>query len=479
MCGFVGVTGQDAVAPTIAMALAALQHRGQDAAGAATYHKGRLHLYKDLGMVASVMSENVVRRLPGTSGIGHVRYPTIGSGSREDSQPFLTRRPGILLAHNGNVTNYDELEKDLRAVGMHVLSHCDAEPILLVLTDELMKMRAVHHTTDDLIVAAKNMMARVRGSYSASAVLDLDGKETLIAFRDPHGIRPAVYGRNGDAWMVASESVSLDVTGFDVVDHIAPGHLVIMRKGEDAEVISILPKETRHCVFERVYFARPDAITDEERVNATRWKFGRKLATEWAKKGLDADIVIAIPDTSRPAAQAMAEQLGLYTREGFIKNRYSGRTFIMPDQATRDLALRLKLNPIREFFEGKKVILVDDSVVRGSTMRRIVAMIQKLHPSEVHLAIYSPPDTNPCIYDIDMPTKDELVAAQFSPAELEGALAKRFNVDSVTFLSVEGMRDVAGKAICDACFTGEYVIPVSVNEKQALQSDSAGRENAN
>ena len=479
MCGFVGVTGQEAVAPTIAMALAALQHRGQDAAGAATYHKGRLHLFKDLGMVATVMSENVVRKLPGTSGIGHVRYPTIGSGSREDSQPFLTRRPGILLAHNGNVTNYDELERDLRAVGMHVLSHCDAEPILLVLTDELMKIRAVHHTTDDLIVAAKNMMTRVRGSYSASAVLDLDGKETLIAFRDPHGIRPAVYGRNKGAWMVASESVSLDVTGFDVVDHIAPGHLVIMRKGEEAQVISILPKETRHCVFERVYFARPDAITDEERVNATRWKFGRKLATEWAKKDLEADIVIAIPDTSRPAAQAMAEKLGLYTREGFIKNRYSGRTFIMPDQATRDLALRLKLNPIREFFEGKKVILVDDSVVRGSTMRRIVAMIQKLNPSEVHLAIYSPPVTNPCFYGIDMPTKDELVAAQFSPAELEGALAKRFNVDSVTFLSIEGMRDVAGESICDACFTGDYVIPVSAVEQEALQSDSAGRENAN
>lgn len=476
MCGFVGVTGQTAVAPTMAMALAALQHRGQDAAGGATYDKGRLHLYKDLGMVAQVMSPDVVRKLPGSSGIAHVRYPTIGSGSREDSQPFLTRRPGILLAHNGNVTNYDELERDLRAVGMHVLSHCDAEPILLVLTDELMKRRAVGHTTADLIIAMKRVMERVRGSYSAAAVLELDGQETLIAFRDPHGIRPAVYGKNGDAWMVASESVSLDVTGFDIVGHVAPGNLIIMRGGQEVDVHAVLPKETRHCVFERVYFARPDAISDEERVNATRWKFGKKLAAEWSKKGLEADIVIAIPDTSRPAAQAMAEQLGLYTREGFIKNRYSGRTFIMPDQATRDLALRLKLNPIKEFFEGKKVILVDDSVVRGSTMRRIVAMIQKLNPVEVHLAIYSPPVTNPCFYGVDMPTKKELIAAQFTPEALEVELAKQFNVDSVTFLSVDGMREVAGTAICDACFTGDYVIPVSDEERSALQSDSACRE---
>lgn len=478
MCGFVGIIGNEAAAPLIGLGLSAVQHRGQDAAGIATYDNGRLHLFKDLGMVASVLTRSVIERLPGTSGIGHVRYPTIGSSTREDAQPFITRRPGILLAHNGNVTNYHEIAESLLKAGLHCLSRCDAEPILLILAEELTNIRFANHTTEDLLTAMSALMRRVRGSYSGGAVLAIDGEETLVAFRDPHGIRPAVYGRRGGSWMVCSESVSLDVTGFELVGHIPPGTILLLRNDQEPVQLKALVKEPRHCVFERVYFARPDSMFDEERVNATRWKFGKRLADEWKRKGLKADIVVAVPDTSRPAAQAMAERLGLYTREGFIKNRYSGRTFIMPDQTTRDLALRLKLNPIKEFFEGQRVILVDDSVVRGSTMRRIVKMIRQLNPVEIHLAIYSPPVINPCFYGIDMPTKEELVAANYDPAILEEKLAERFEVDSVTYLSVEGLHEVAGESICDACFTGNYVVPVSEAERAALQRDSAGRESA-
>lgn len=472
MCGFVGVIGVEAAAPNLFTGLQAIQHRGQDAAGLGTLNNGRFHLHKALGMVSTAIPAERVTSMGGTLGIGHVRYPTVGGGGPEDAQPFLTRRPGILMAHNGNITNVPELEEQLLQRGLHVLSRCDSEPILLVLADELTRIRPFNHTVDDLVTALKGLMQRVRGSYSVVAVLTIDGQESLLAFRDPNGIRPAVYGRREDgAWLVTSESVALDALGFEVVGHLDPGGMMLFRKGQEPITRSILPKPARHCVFERIYFARPDSLMEDGRVNTQRWALGTRLADEWQAKGLEADVVVAVPDTSRPAAMAMAERLGIPNREGFIKNRYSGRTFIMPSQEVRENALRLKLNPIREVFEGQRVILVDDSIVRGSTMRRIVRLLRAMGPKEVHVAIFSPPVRNPCFYGIDMPSSRELIAAAHPPDELEAWMCRRFNADSVTYISEEGLREVAGSKICAACFDGQYVVPVTPEERGFILED--------
>lgn len=479
MCGFVGLIGVDNAASSIVIGLQAIQHRGQDAAGLATWHEGQFSLEKEMGLVTSALPPEVVGSMNGAAGIGHVRYPTAGpQATRNDAQPFLTRRPGILLAHNGNVTNVPQLARSLREEGWHVLSQCDAEPILLVLAEALTRIRPEGHNKDDVVQAVREVQSRVRGAYTVVALLEVSGQETLICFRDRHAIRPGVFGNREDgAWMAASESVSLDVLGFSKVDDIPIGHVVFMRPGEaaDCRPLEKQPSEamnqSRPCVFERIYFARPDSIMEEGRVNRVRWRLGRQLGRQWRERGLTADLVVAVPDTSRPAAQAMAEELELPHREGFIKNRYSGRTFIMPNQATRNAALRLKLNPIAEMFTGKRVILVDDSIVRGNTMRRIVEMIRALEPEAIHLAIYSPPVRHPCFYGIDMPSKSELVAAQYDVPDLETALCELLGVDSVTYLEEEGLAEVEGEQICSACFNGDYVVPVSDSERADIISD--------
>lgn len=472
MCGFVGVTGTDAAAPVVWLALQALQHRGQDAAGIGTSDGGRFHLHKDLGMVVHAVPAPKLEELKGGSGIGHVRYPTVGGNTREDAQPFVTRRPGILMAHNGNVTNLPQLVAQLQRRGMHVLSDCDVEVVLMVLADELTRIAPAQHSSSDLVEAIGRLLDRVRGAYTVACVLEVDGEETLVAFRDANGIRPGVYGRRDDgAWMVCSESVALDATGFRRKGFIPPGHVMLFRKGREPETLSVRPNPPRHCIFEHIYFARPDSLMEHGRVNEVRRRLGQRLAEEWEAKGLGADVVIPIPDTSRPAAIAMAEHLGLPYREGFIKNRYSGRTFIMPNQQTREAALRLKLNPIEDVFRGRRVLLVDDSVVRGSTMRRIIRTLADVQAAEIHLAIFSPPVRHPCFYGIDMPTTDELVAAGMADDALEAHLADRFGCNSVTYISVDGLSSLGDDRMCSACFDGDYVVPVSQGEREAIESD--------
>lgn len=465
MCGFVGLIGYEPVAPALSLALQAIQHRGQDAAGLGVYDRGTMSVVKNQGMVPAALPPAAIQGAQGSSGIGHVRYPTHGSTARGDAQPFMTRRPPLVLAHNGNITNVPELRGLLDGRGIHMMSGCDAEPLLLILADELLKQSVRGHTTHQLVTALEVLMRTVRGGYAAVAIAEIDDQETLIAFRDPHGIRPCVYGRRADgAWMAASESVSLDVLEFELQGQVPPGCVLLMRGGAEPVMVEVLPKKPHHCVFEDIYFARPDSVTPFGRVNGRRWKFGRRLADEWKAKGYGADVVVAVPDTSRPAAMAMAERLGARNREGFIKNRYSARTFIMPDQATREAALLVKLNPIDEIFRGQRVVLVDDSIVRGTTMRRIVHLVRRHAPASLHVAIFAPPVRNPCYYGIDMPSREELVAGLLPPDELESRLAEHFGADSVTFLSLEGLRDVAGDRICAACFTGTY--PVDVNEEE-------------
>lgn len=477
MCGFVGMIAEQPVAGALLLALQTIQHRGQDAAGCGTWDDRRVHLVKGLGLINQAVAPDARSTLVGHAGISHVRYPTAGATSTaEDAQPFRTRQPGILLAHNGNVTNMTELTRWLRQEGLVVLSQCDAEPILLTFTWALNRKRAVGHTQQDVLEAVHEVHKRVRGAYSVTAVLEVDGQPTLIAFRDPHGIRPGVYGQGADGrWMTASESVALDVMACTKVGDFPTNAVLLLRPGQDVVSLPLTPGPARHCVFERVYFARPDSVMEDGRVNRQRWRMGRKLAEEWRARGLDADLVVAVPDTSRPAAQAMAEALGIPNREGFIKNRYSGRTFIMPDQATREAALRLKLNPIREWFEGKKVLLVDDSIVRGSTMRRIISMVRDLGPEALHVAIFSPPVRHPCFYGIDMPSEDELLAARYDSTDPHStAMAQALGADSLTFLSVDGLREVSGPNACMACFNGDYIVPVSEDERADIRAERRG-----
>jgi len=310
-----------------------------------------------------------------------------------------------------------------------------------------------------------------------AAVLEVDGQETLMAFRDPHGIRPACYGRRklDGAWMTASESVCLDVLDFDCLGHVQPGHLMLFRPGSEPVERKVLDGPSRHCIFEDIYFARPDSLMESGRVLTRRQRFGRQLAEEWSAKGFECDAVVAVPDTSRPAAHAMAAALGVPCEEGFIKNRYSGRTFIMPDQASREAAMRVKLNPIREIFKGRRVVLVDDSIVRGTTMRRIVQMVRRLGPAQLHVAIFSPAVRNPCFYGIDMPSREELVASDIPDGELSHTLERQFGADSVTFLSLEGLTKVAGAEICAACFNGQYPVPIDDSERGYIVAERSSR----
>jgi len=472
VCGFIGVVGVPNVAPVLCLGLSAIQHRGQDAAGLGVVDGGHCHLHKDIGKVSEVFTPAVLEGLTGSTGVGHVRYPTAGAtNTRVDAQPFMTRRPPLVLAHNGQVTNMRQIRAHLRSRGLRVTSGSDSEALLLVLGDELLAQRVTGFTDDDVVEALRHTLARVRGSYSAVAMMDIEGVDTLIAFRDPHGFRPSVYGQRPDgAWVAASESVSLDVIDAEVRGHVPPGAVVFLRHGEAPVVRQVAEAKPHHCIFEDIYFARPDTVLETGRVYSLRQGMGEALARRWAAKGHEADVVVAVPDTSRPAAQAMAEALGLPSREGFIKNRYSGRTFIMPDQATREAAMRLKLNPIDEIFRGRRVVIVDDSIVRGTTMRRIVQLVRRFDPLELHVAIFSPPVRHPCFYGIDMPTRDELVAADMDGglARVEQGLAERFGADSVTFLPVGDLETVAGDRLCAACFTGDYPLPVPRDEQGSI-----------
>ncbi len=484
MCGFVGMIGQPQASTALGIALQALQHRGQDATGIATFDAGRIHIHKDLGMVSAVFTPDALQRLRGSSGIGHVRYPTVGGGLREDSQPFWTRRPGVVMAHNGNVTNLPSIAAWLRKRSVHLQSSCDVEPILMVFAEALVEQRNYKdgdknspggdYSPADVVAAVTEVFRQVRGAYTCVALMELEGRETLVAFRDPDGIRPGAFARGpGGAWMAASETVAFDALGFTREADLPPGRVVLLRAGEEPVILPASPvpdRPSRNCIFERIYFARPDSQMEDGFIYDIRWRMGQQLGEEWRRRGLSADVVIPVPDTSRPAAQAMAETLGLPFREGFIKNRYSGRTFIMPDAPTRDAALRVKLNVLPQFFEGKRVILVDDSVVRGTTVRRMTDLIRQVRPAEVHLAIFSPPVRNPCFYGIDMPSRDDLVAARLP----EEAWAAAFGVDTVTFLSLDGLRSIAGRPICMACFDGDYPVPVSQEEESLIVADRRG-----
>ena len=417
MCGIVGIFSHAPVNQEIYDALTILQHRGQDAAGIVTEDGGKFYLRKSNGLVRDVFHTRHMTRLLGNIGIGHVRYPTAGSSSCAEAQPLYVNSPyGIMLAHNGNLTNNEQLANELfKADLRHVNTSSDSEVLLNVFAHELQSLHKIEPTKDDIFDAVEMLHKRCRGAYVAVAVISGYG---LLAFRDPHGIRPLVYGKRTDKdgkaeYMVASESVALDALGFEVERDLAPGEMIFIdTKGDFYNRVPESSKTHTPCIFEYVYFARPDSIIDGSSVYKARVRMGQYLAEkilrEWPDH--DIDVVIPIPESSRPSAMELAVKLGVKFREGFVKNRYVGRTFIMPGQAERKKSVKQKLNPIPLEFQGRNVLLVDDSIVRGTTCEQIIEMARQAGAKKVYFASAAPPIRFPNVYGIDMPVKSELIA---------------------------------------------------------------------
>ena len=465
MCGFIGIYGPDGVdvAGEIYEGLLAVQHRGQDAAGIITFTDS-FHVKKGLGLVLEIFNEKNMPRLRGHLGVGHVRYPTVGRGSKDDAQPFhLTFPLGVAMAHNGNVTNFVELhEKHFKKSGTRLNSTCDVEVILFAFATALNERIRPGHLVDaeDVFFAVERVYRDVKGAYSVVAILPDVG---MVAFRDPFGIKPCIFGEKttaeGPWYACASESTVLDVNGYRRSFDLQAGEAVFV--GADRKVVrrKLANKPHRPCIFELVYFARPDSMLDDVSVYKTRRRFGEAIARQWKAEGAPTpDVVIPIPDSSRDAALAMAMEMGVPYREGFVKNRYIGRTFIMPSQASRQNSIRRKLNPIPLEFEGKDVVLVDDSIVRGNTAARIVRMAREAGARNVYFASTSPPLVAPCPYGIDMATKTEFVATGRDNA----GIAKVLGVDHLVYLDRGAMNEAARagnpkiEKFCNACFTGEY-----------------------
>ena len=485
MCGIVGIVSSSPVNQTIYDGLTILQHRGQDAAGILTCEGNQLYLRKDNGLVRDVFHTRHMRRLLGNMGIGHVRYPTAGCDSSAEAQPFYVNSPyGISLAHNGNLINAAALKENLYREDLrHINTESDSEVLLNVFAHELQQQGKLQVNAEDVFAAVRGVHKRCKGAYAAVALITGHG---VVGFRDPHGIRPLVYGKretdSGVEYMIASESVALSALGFEVVDDVRPGEAVYISEAgaltvkQCADSAGYAP-----CIFEHVYLARPDSIIDDISVYKARLRMGEKLADkivrEWPDH--DIDVVIPIPDTSRTSALPLAYRLGIKYREGFIKNRYIGRTFIMPGQQQRKKSVRQKLNAIELEFKDKNVLLVDDSIVRGTTSSQIIQMAREAGAKNVYFASAAPPVRYPNVYGIDMPSKEELIAHDRSVEEI----AETIGADRLFFQDLDDLIEAVQKgndnisAFDCSVFTGEYVTgDVSVDyleHLEKLRSDAA------
>lgn len=467
MCGVLGVVANNPVNQLLYDSLLVLQHRGQDAAGIVTAEGATFHMHKGGGMVRDVFRTRDMRYLLGNIGVAHCRYPTAGSAySAAEAQPFYVNSPfGIVLGHNGNLTNSETLKRDLfRQDLRHVNTNSDSEILLNVLAHELQDASIGHRLDPQTIfTAVAGVHRRCRGAYAVVAMIAEHG---LLAFRDPFGIRPLVVGRNqtgtGAEYMFASESVALDTLGFELLRDVAPGEAILIDEdgnfySRQCAAHSILSP----CIFEYVYLARPDSVMDGISVYETRLNMGESLAEKIKKSfsHLDIDVVIPIPDSSRPSALQLASHLGVRYREGFVKNRYIGRTFIMPGQATRRKSVRQKLNPMSSEFKGKSVLLVDDSIVRGTTSGEIVAMAREAGARQVHFASAAPPVRFANVYGIDMPSPRELIATNRSDAEV----AELIGADSLIYQDLDALIDCVRRVhpkisrFEASCFNGEYI----------------------
>jgi amidophosphoribosyltransferase len=486
MCGIVGLVAKTPVNQEIYDALTMLQHRGQDAAGIMTNEGDRLYLHKENGLVRDAfIKDEYMARLRGNMGIGHVRYPTAGCSSSAEAQPFYTNTPfGIALSHNGNLTNADHLKQELFADDRrHLNTDSDSEVLMNVFAHELMMSGALRVTPNEVFEAVSRVHRRARGAYACVAMISGYG---IVGFRDPFGIRPVIYGKRegqfGTDYMIASESVALDALGFETIADILPGEAIyITLDGKLHRRQCAANPVYSPCIFEHVYLARPDSVMDSIYVYKARLRMGEKLAEkilrEWPDH--DIDVVIPIPDTSRVAGAEMAARLGVKYREGFVKNRYIGRTFIMPGQAQRKKSVRQKLNAIDLEFNRKNVLLVDDSIVRGTTSQEIIQMARDAGAKKVYFASAAPPVRYPNVYGIDMPTASELVAHGRTVPELE----KLLGADRLIYQDLEDLIDAVRhkhskiERFDCSVFDGKYVTQDIdadyLNQLELFRSDAA------
>jgi amidophosphoribosyltransferase len=446
MCGIVGVAGMDGAAQLAYLGLYALQHRGQEAAGiSAVDGNGRARLQRQHGLVVEGFSENVLAGLPGRTALGHVRYSTAGGPGLVNAQPLLVRyhQGDLALVHNGNITNAGGLRDSLVKDGALFQTSVDSEVIVHLIA----KSRAP--SVDDQVIDA---LTQLTGAFSLMITIG----DTMYAARDPWGFRPLILGRLNGGYVIASETCALDLIGATIERDIQPGEVIRIRDGVAEELPRLRGAERpAPCIFELVYFARPDSRIWGVSVDRARRAFGRQLAKE---QPANADCVFSVPDSSNSAALGFAEESGIPYELGLIRNHYVGRTFIHPTQKGRDFRVRIKYNAVREVIDGKRVIVVDDSLVRGTTSRGLIALIREAGAKEVHFRVSSPPVTNPCYYGIDMPTREELIGAQKTVEEIR----EHLNVDSLGYLSLEGMHSAVAShgPFCDACFSGNYSAPL-------------------
>lgn len=455
MCGVFGIVGAPEAAHLTYLGLHSLQHRGQESAGIVSSDGERLFAHRALGLVQSVFSNDVLARLPGDRAIGHVRYSTAGDSGLKNAQPIAVdyAHGSLAVAHNGNLTNFDELRARLEAAGTIFQTTSDTEVLVHLIA------RSRHTSTVDRVIEA---LRQVEGAYS----LVLLTPDELIAVRDPHGFRPLCLGMLGDAHVIASELGAFHLIGAKLVRHLKPGEMVVIDRAVDSghRIRTLTPFEAqprRACIFEYVYFARPDATPDDISVYEVRKRLGTILAEEHP---VEADLVIPVPDSGVTSAMGYAAQLGLPFELGLIRSHYVGRTFIEPAQSIRHFGVHLKLSPVRGLLEGKRVAVVDDSIVRGTTSQKIVKMLRDAGAQEVHLRISSPPTRWPCFYGIDTPSRGELIASSQSVEQIGSYIT----ADSLGYISVEGLRRaVGGEGYCDACFTGEYPVRVKKRDESA------------
>jgi len=461
-CGVIAAhSATNEVASDLWYALLALQHRGQEGNGIFTFDGTKFHHRKALGLLGELES---YRFLTGKCGIGHVRYVTTGASPLDCSQqdihlqqlvenslqPFFLHYPkgGVALCHNGNLVNYVNLRQELIRQERFLGSDCDAEVILGYLVKELSE-------TKDLEKAVSRCMTTLEGAYSAVAIT---GEKELVAFRDPVGFRPLCQGRKKDTVFFASESVGLDAAGAELISDVKPGEMIVVNSSGEVQRKIVSPcKHTAHCMFEYVYFSRPDSVIDGGEVYQIRIRLGEELAATYET---DADVIVPIPDTARPAAEGIARMTGIEIAEGLIKNRYVGRTFIMPGQGRREGAVALKLNPVKSILKDRKVILVDDSIVRGTTSRKIVNLVRAARPKSVEFWVTCPPIISPCFYGIDISTHEELIAAKKTIPEI----GRTLSADRICYQTIDGLVSALGfdrNELCMACLTGEYPTPLA------------------
>ncbi len=460
MCGIIGISNHPEASKIAFLGLYALQHRGEEAAGIATFDEKDIHIIKNPGLVADAFNEENLKELKGKTAIGHCRYSTTGSSNYKNIQPFLVihRKRPIAVAHNGNLTNTETLYNRLEEEGAIFQTSMDSEMIIHLLA---------RTKNGDLKERFINVLSQLEGAFSLVFLVG----DTIVGARDLQGFRPLCLGKLDQSYVLASESCALDIVRAKFIREIEPGEIVVIK---DERIEScFLPQKSKekraHCIFENIYFARPDSHIFDDNVYQVRKRLGGKLAEEHP---VDADFVMAIPDSGNYAALGYAQKLKMPLEVGMIRNHYIGRTFIQPTQFLRDFRVRVKLNPIRDVLQGKRVVVVEDSIVRGTTCRSRIEVLRRAGAKEIHMRISCPPIISPCFYGIDFPDKAELIAANKSVEEI----AKFIQVDSLKYLSLEGMLSVVknAKDFCHACFTGEYPVAIPRNKSKYLLEGEIG-----